>query len=399
MNLVSWNCQGLGNPKAVRALHSMVKSKGPKVLFLMETKLSSRRMEDIRTKVGFDYAFTVPSVGQSGGLALLWKQKVDVRIQNFSQHHIDAHMDSIQLQCWRFTGFYGRLEQHRRRESWALLKHLNSLDSLPWLCIGDFNEILATSEKSGGQDQSIRQILDFQETVNSCAFIDLGYQVARYTWNNNRDDEANIQRRLDRALATLSWLDFIPMYTVTHCPSSISDHLALVIDIAPTARPRRRQKAVRRFEEKWATLSACEEVIRSSWQKHTSEGSPMYRLCQKLSRCRMALMDWSREDFGDLSTRIQHKLTAIEALHTDNYRGQHNPQLRLLREEVNLLLHQDELHWRQRSREVWLAAGDKNTKFFHQQAKQRRGKNTIKCIFDSNGTWCVEEGRMGEVAV
>ena len=47
----------------------MVKSKGPKVLFLMETKLSSRRMEDICTKVGFDYAFTVPSVGRSGGLA------------------------------------------------------------------------------------------------------------------------------------------------------------------------------------------------------------------------------------------------------------------------------------------------------------------------------------------
>ena len=38
-------------------------------------------------------------------------------------------------------------------------------------------------------------------------------------------------------------------------------------------------------------------------------------------------------------------------------------------------------------------------KFFHQRAKQRRGKNTIKGIFDSNGTWCVEEGRMGEVVV
>jgi hypothetical protein len=41
MNLLSWNCQGLGNPKAVRAFHSLVKLKGPKVLFLMETKLDS----------------------------------------------------------------------------------------------------------------------------------------------------------------------------------------------------------------------------------------------------------------------------------------------------------------------------------------------------------------------
>jgi hypothetical protein len=141
----------------------------------METKLSSKKMEIIRVKVGFDYAFTVPSVGRSGGLALLWKQEVDVSIRNFSQHHIDAHMESNQRLCWRLTGFYGQLEHHRRRESWALLKHLNSMDSLPWICLGDFNEILATTEKSGGQDRSIRQILDFQETVNSCAFIDLGY--------------------------------------------------------------------------------------------------------------------------------------------------------------------------------------------------------------------------------
>ena len=55
------------------------------------------------------------------------------------------------------------------------------MDSLPWICLGDFNEILATTEKNGGQDRSIRQILDFQETVNSCAFIDLGYQGASYT--------------------------------------------------------------------------------------------------------------------------------------------------------------------------------------------------------------------------
>ena len=150
MNLVSWNCQGLGNPKAVRALHRIVKSKGPTVLFLMETKLNNGRIEDIRTKIGFDYAFTAPSVGRSGGLALLWKQEVDMCIQNFSQHHIDAHMDSTQPRCWRLTGFYGWPKQHRRKESWALLKHLHSLDSLPWLCIGDFNEILTTIEKSGG---------------------------------------------------------------------------------------------------------------------------------------------------------------------------------------------------------------------------------------------------------
>ena len=94
MNLVSWNFQGLRNPKVVRALHSMVKMKAPKVLFLMETKLDCRRMEVIRIKVGFDFVFTVPSLGRNGGLALIWQKEVNVVIQNFSQHHIDAHVVS-----------------------------------------------------------------------------------------------------------------------------------------------------------------------------------------------------------------------------------------------------------------------------------------------------------------
>ena len=64
-----------------------------------------------------------------------------------------------------------------------------------------------------------------------------------------------------------------------------------------------------------------------------------------------------------------------------------------------MLLHQDELHWRQRSREIWLKAGDRNTKYFHQRAKQRRGKNTIKGILDSQGNWCEDENGIGDIAV
>ena len=72
IKIISWNCPGLRNPKAVRDFHQMVKEKKPTLLFLMEIKNQQQKMEATRVKLGFDGLFVVDPVGRSGGLALLW---------------------------------------------------------------------------------------------------------------------------------------------------------------------------------------------------------------------------------------------------------------------------------------------------------------------------------------
>ena len=53
---------------------------------------------------------------------------------------------------WRLTRIYGESEAARKKETWRTLGLLNQQhhDGRPWLCVGDFNEILASSEKVGG---------------------------------------------------------------------------------------------------------------------------------------------------------------------------------------------------------------------------------------------------------
>ena len=48
---------------------------------------------------------------------------------------------------WRFTGFYGYPAWNEKYLSWADLRQLHSHADYPWIVIGDFNEIIYSSEK------------------------------------------------------------------------------------------------------------------------------------------------------------------------------------------------------------------------------------------------------------
>ena len=73
---------------------------------------------------------------------LFWKNGIEVDVESSSLNHIDAIVNKTSEKPWRFIGFYGELETHRRFESWSLLRQLHRQSSLPWLCTGDFNEIV-----------------------------------------------------------------------------------------------------------------------------------------------------------------------------------------------------------------------------------------------------------------
>ena len=90
MKILSWNCWGLGNQCAVDVLSHLMREKAPKILFLMETKQSIVERSLIQAELPQCCMFAAPSIQWSGGLALLWKEEIDLHIQTCMLHHIDA---------------------------------------------------------------------------------------------------------------------------------------------------------------------------------------------------------------------------------------------------------------------------------------------------------------------
>ena len=76
---------------------------------------------------------------------------------------------------------------------------------------------------------------------------------------------------------------------------------------------------------------------------------------------------------GNIPKKIQEKKRALASLSIAD-RGDKGAEVNKLRGEINDLLDNEEIIWRQRSKTHWYREGDRNTKFFHAHAFERRKK-------------------------
>ena len=149
MSLISWNCPGLGNPLTTKVLKKMVLREKPLIVFLMETKLSSEDMEKMQRSLGFKNGCHSATEGRSGGLGLWWMDQSKIRVLRVSKHIINTELE-IDGEGLHFTVVYGYPRREIRREVWEEIQSLDKRDSVPWLLIGDFNTVLSSEEKKGG---------------------------------------------------------------------------------------------------------------------------------------------------------------------------------------------------------------------------------------------------------
>ena len=99
-------------------------------------------------------------------------------------------------------------------KSWQVLEELHAQQACggaPWLCIGDFNEILFQHEKEGGKPRAQSCMDKFKRSLEVCELNDLGFEGDVFMWRNKQmKGSTHIRERLDRAVANRNGEDCFP---------------------------------------------------------------------------------------------------------------------------------------------------------------------------------------------
>ena len=98
----------------------------------------------------------------------------------------------------------------RRKESWALLKSLHALSTLPWLYVADFNDMLYSSDKKDKLDHLEWLLIGFRDIVVECCLTYIILEGHPYAWERGHEVENRVEERIDRAFTSSSWLHVFP---------------------------------------------------------------------------------------------------------------------------------------------------------------------------------------------
>ncbi|GLJ40489.1 hypothetical protein SUGI_0834840 [Cryptomeria japonica] len=327
----------------------------------------------------------VQSDGASSGLGIIWNP-LNVQISLVGEDKYWQHC-LVTILGWNenFNLFnvYGPSSAGDKRALWDHLTiRLCSITEGSCVVFGDFNVILSSNKKSGGIQRTSTTHKDFLEFVEKNHLIDIVPKNGVFTWMNRRSGFTNIVEWLDRFLVTGDWLGQNLVLESSILPLIGSDHYSIYLEVA---KGQAEGGTPFRFEKIWFRVPELYDLISVWWNEPVlGNNSRLFILNKKLKYIKVVIKEWNRGHFKNIhmeKLRIKAELEEITnyvitlGMNEDLFNKENT-----LKYDLNEILQCEEIHWRQKSRELWLKEGDRNTKFFHRSAIAICNRNKISEI-------------------
>ncbi|KAK6162507.1 hypothetical protein DH2020_002348 [Rehmannia glutinosa] len=190
---------------------------------------------------------------------------------------------------------YGYHTVGSRKPLWDDLISFGENCSLPWIAIGDFNNVLNANEKCNGKDVTSDELKHFEECCVLTGLTDLRSMGCNFTWTNNE-----VWCKLDRAMVNKHWfdqgLDGMANFLPSGCLSDHSPCIVSLLDvIANTNRPFR-------FFNMWASHTDFNDLVATNWNLYV-RGTKQFMLCKKLKHLKRPLKELNNKHFSHISSR------------------------------------------------------------------------------------------------
>ncbi|KAF8118563.1 hypothetical protein N665_0004s0044 [Sinapis alba] len=350
-------------------------------MLLVETKNVNSLVEGLAKDLGYHNLVIVPASGSSGGAAIFWNDRVKVRFldnPNLYCNHMSVEDDT---NLFWLSYIYGNPVKKYRENQWHHIINAEAagfLQNKPRMMIGDFNDIKHSAEKHGGLKRSVPSLKLFTKMLAVLGLQDIKTFGGKFTWMGKRA-KYTILSKIDRAVANCDWLDMYPAAHVRLLPWIGSDHRPLLVN---TEAERWKRKGSFKYDSRWRLFPGLKQVIEQAWNEEFSRlsGKDIHQL---INNCRKAISQWRSKQNTNSSKLIQQLKDDIQKAYeapTIDY-----GRLGILKAELHLQYRLEEEYWRNKSRVLWLQAGDRNTRFFHAKTKQRRSYNRIIQLQDDQG--------------